>query len=765
MEPSIAPLAKRLAEENNVPWQHIAGSGADGRIVERDVLEYLSRVMAGDEAIDPTPEPLPQGMEAWPEEDVKAYYEKRGMERPSELSGSDDSDDMLEFGHEDFGMDFDNDPLEVSSSVVPDGRQNAQDTQDDIFIFDEEEAINLDEDFAAEFSSEASEADAVADASDVQSAADSFIEPSGWDNLKADNPVEDLFAAEGEDDLFEDDVGDIFVDDNASSSDFIAADSSEVQAQTEESEDSFISEDFEVDIDDLDTELIIDNASDAALLEAEGSGDVFSEENYQPDPILDELIPNVAGAPETQDMQDMDWEASEADTASFELVSEAVDLVEPDQMIESETLEPEPFVYEYNASDGLDEMVSDAAMSDIAQYDDSGTEAVDYEVVMSSDYGRDDVQPDGLVDVGIDEAPSLADVQQAEQQVDENMAAELSLDSHGEDQLLADAAKLDEPVDQLEETIDDTPDAMMVEEGDQPANMLNEVALEADEVSVEIADVQVFTEQTGEPVADIPADEALVETAAASDDVLLQEEAQIGLESSEPEVNTENSVTSDPEEEAASTDVAVTEGPVDESLSLNETEKTVMPDVPTAPLIVPGSTSATVGAQSHYGLVLRRHLDLTALVQAHESLAQELGQSSAEVMQALLLNAAKKAHRTAALNEKGRIGLARMQEKQIEILIPAKAKTFADLLQGINKVKPTDKPVALLVMDFSQSDIDEIELHISVPVLTLGRVAYDERDASYHSTLTLAGDVSIEAGSKFMAAMVDLLNAPVRLVV
>ncbi len=68
-EPGITPLAKRLAEENNVDWRSLPASGSDGRIVERDVLSYLARVMAGDEALDPTPEPVPEGMEAWPDSD------------------------------------------------------------------------------------------------------------------------------------------------------------------------------------------------------------------------------------------------------------------------------------------------------------------------------------------------------------------------------------------------------------------------------------------------------------------------------------------------------------------------------------------------------------------------------------------------------------------------------------------------------------------------------------------------------------------------
>lgn len=68
-EPDITALARRLAEQNNVDWRALSGSGDDGRIVERDVLDYLARVMAGDEALDPTPEPLPEGMEAWPDQD------------------------------------------------------------------------------------------------------------------------------------------------------------------------------------------------------------------------------------------------------------------------------------------------------------------------------------------------------------------------------------------------------------------------------------------------------------------------------------------------------------------------------------------------------------------------------------------------------------------------------------------------------------------------------------------------------------------------
>ena len=67
-EPPIAPLARRLAEENNVEWRTLQGSGDGGSIGERDVLNYLEQVMIGAKPVAPTPEPLPEGVEAWAEE-------------------------------------------------------------------------------------------------------------------------------------------------------------------------------------------------------------------------------------------------------------------------------------------------------------------------------------------------------------------------------------------------------------------------------------------------------------------------------------------------------------------------------------------------------------------------------------------------------------------------------------------------------------------------------------------------------------------------
>ncbi len=55
-EPKITPLARRLAEENGIDWQSLTGTGPDGTIVERDILAFLAKVMAGEVDLPPEPE-------------------------------------------------------------------------------------------------------------------------------------------------------------------------------------------------------------------------------------------------------------------------------------------------------------------------------------------------------------------------------------------------------------------------------------------------------------------------------------------------------------------------------------------------------------------------------------------------------------------------------------------------------------------------------------------------------------------------------------
>lgn len=55
-EVKITPLARRLAEENAIDWRQIKGTGPDGTVVERDILTFLAKVMAGEVNLPPAPE-------------------------------------------------------------------------------------------------------------------------------------------------------------------------------------------------------------------------------------------------------------------------------------------------------------------------------------------------------------------------------------------------------------------------------------------------------------------------------------------------------------------------------------------------------------------------------------------------------------------------------------------------------------------------------------------------------------------------------------
>ena len=148
MQPDISPLAKRLAEENNVEWQGLYGSGSDGRIVERDVLEYLARVMAGEENLNPTPEPLPAGMEAWPEETSAQATALKSSGPPVQVADDEPAydeyaadeyaaDEML-LTDESFGTPAAATPrVEISRAASAGEPEDA--INDDIFLFDDSE--------------------------------------------------------------------------------------------------------------------------------------------------------------------------------------------------------------------------------------------------------------------------------------------------------------------------------------------------------------------------------------------------------------------------------------------------------------------------------------------------------------------------------------------------------------------------------------------------------------------------------------------------
>lgn len=165
-----------------------------------------------------------------------------------------------------------------------------------------------------------------------------------------------------------------------------------------------------------------------------------------------------------------------------------------------------------------------------------------------------------------------------------------------------------------------------------------------------------------------------------------------------------------------------------------------------------------------YGVLLRRHLDVKPLLSAQTALAHELGN---EVPLGLLLaRAVAKALVQVPLGDEGGLGLARFAGGGIRLL-PCDDAGSAPLreLLARGEAQGAAEQYALAVADLSDSGVDEAVLNLGMPVLSLGRILYDSEEGSNHSTLALSGDVSVERGTRFLAAVAELLASPVRLVV
>ncbi|HEU4741801.1 MAG TPA: E3 binding domain-containing protein [Meiothermus sp.] len=79
-EPKITPLARRLAEENGIDWRTLKGSGPEGTVVERDILSFLAKVMAGEIDLPPAPEEKSAPAEAIPDiSQAQAMLAKEGV--------------------------------------------------------------------------------------------------------------------------------------------------------------------------------------------------------------------------------------------------------------------------------------------------------------------------------------------------------------------------------------------------------------------------------------------------------------------------------------------------------------------------------------------------------------------------------------------------------------------------------------------------------------------------------------------------------------
>jgi hypothetical protein len=581
VEPDISPLAKRLAEENNVNWRGLLGSGAGGKIVERDVLEYLAKVMAGEEDINPTAEPLPEGLDAWPEDDVRSFY---GGAVPAEAPSASEED--LHVDTPDLGsLELDTPAAtHTSTTHAVQSSQESPDLGEDIFLIDEvEEAVTP-------VMTQSVMTPSAEQSFELEAEVVTFDEISSFDEVETE-----VLAAIGED----------------PSSDLFAADD---------------------DVENL-AALFVDDAEDEGVIVAEV-----------------EQVSTADNAPE------LTYAASE-EVTSFEAPAD------PDFDIPAYAAEAVPEETEILQEDEPEDEVVEAFAEEPAMPNVDAFESVSFE---------------------------------------------------------ADAVAQSIPEDTF--TTSEEPVAEMVEQV-EPFDM----PVESD----------VFAD------SDFSSAEVMPRETSVTDESTLRHEPEATFEPSfEPVV---------------APAVAAT---ISDAGALGMTAMHSEPVQVETPVNLPLVS---------YGVLLRRHVDLSTLMQAQHAVAEEIGQEEPVAITSFLLRAAAKAQHRVSLVSGRSIGLAVIRNQGISVVAVNEASSapFRQVLSHTQQAlssQATDK-VDLVVADMSGFDIDEAVLNVGAPVLTLGRTMYDSSKGTHHSTLSLSGNISVESGTKFLSAVAELLNSPVRLVV
>jgi hypothetical protein len=642
----ISPLAKRLAEENNVDWRTLRGSGESGKIVERDVLEYLARVMAGEEDLNPTPEPLPDGMAAWGDEgrDPASGTARWGGDAASEPSGSDwggGNDDML-----------DTDSVEQDSSDASGGTDDWSN----------------------------------AGWGGPQSGA-SYEPPAGGTGAEAPGDSSEPDIDEG-----------IFVFDDETDSDAAGAGASEG------GEGSWAARDASgTGVDSLDDGFSWTDDESGQTEDSGPSGDRYGDGSGSASAPSDGFdSPGTGGEEQVED-----------DFFSLREEESTPPTSTPESFSWSQEPEAEPADSPWQATPeqpGDDRRTTGPSREEPAESADPGFGA----------------EPE-------DEAPWGGGIP------GEDSTAQAT--GHG-----------------FEEAAEDAP-VESARANEAPAETW------ADEARVE----PMYGEQqeSEQPEDDTPWGGVPAKLATADE--------AIGASYQEPPA------TSHPHLGAAEV--------LPEGVSIEEEEIRVPADVggagkraaePRPPVAPPSTqpaaaprTPAVSGAQAGHtmaglGIVLRRDVDLGALVQAQQAVASELGTKGSMSAASFLVRAAARAGKPWPLTSPAAlVGLASLDDEGIGVSAMARAAEmpFRELMAECRSAREAGdaQEVALVVADLSELGIDEAVLNLGKPVLTLGRILPRE-SGGFHGSLTLSGPIAPDAGSRFLARVVELLAAPVRLV-
>ena len=723
MEPNIAPLAKRLAEENNVNWRGLSGSGSDGRIIERDVLEYLAKVMAGEESVNPTAEPVPEGMDAWPEEDVKGFFESQAGE--SQVSDSDtswpsftetDTLDQLEKeqqelkktkNHEAFDAEAEAEDL-LKKSGVFDLEDDTLETKDESSIFEKDIFIT--------------ESDVEFDESIL-----SATEPSEdvFDELKVDDLSEDVFLLDENTEVLELDQ---ILDDSPET------EADEISNLFSDATDEVKSEDMLIDKQ-LET-------GDASSLEA--SGGLFSSEQDE----IDDDLASLFVDPDEDELMELSAEgesiaqtdAITEEAGNTEVFADAEEIVELEEI--SETFDDDLQLREqqavgleesdddvYNVLSGDEELQLEAEAEEMLELE-SLEESLDIE----QDGGQLEAQGDSDLELTVDDLEEIVDedisaVQESDE-IAESLDDGLSFATAAGAVGVAASAGLGREADaEVEEVVE----AVESEASDQVIEDFSEDLEEELEIEVSETYEQVAEELIEENIE--------VETSENIDSQIVEEVVEETIEAEAEEPHTE------------------------ETLAAEQAEMSEVEEIRSS-LVAKSSQVIASQPSMSYGVLLRRHLDLEKLVDAQKVISVELG--SEVEFAAFLLKAAAKAARHTGLVDAGKLGKVNFAGKGISIdAINNAADSFGAFVAAMGNGKSYEigsEQIELVVADMSALEVDEVVLNVVAPVLSLGRINHSA-DGSAKSTLSISGDISVEAAAKFMAVVAELLSSPIRLLV
>jgi hypothetical protein len=676
----ISPLAKRLAEENNVDWRRLNGSGPDGRVVERDVLEFLAKVMVGEESLDPTPEPLPAGMEAWPEEDVAGFgLGSNSAGRQDDLSMDDLQAELVQASKQ---------PAEAAVATEVRREESRVSVETPAAFGSDDDLLEVDFDMEPVSLEEPGYAmrglpDVAATVVDAPALGDEFDVPFGHQS---------------------------FVDDFGQADENVYAAMPEVNEHHSQTMQGF------------DTPAV-----DPFLV----------QEQLEHDSLEDDLFLFDGDAGFADEPEQPSFGVPSLDYAAQYPVD---DVVEEEPAIFAVDLQSGAESRDTFRSDATPELDGSASTFEAFVASRAATEALETQPAVTVLESEDDFAVEDVVAEELVTEELVTDELVADEVVVDDVFAFQGAGSFGEDMAFAH--------DEFFAPTGDDGDQFMPVDVPLVGGMQDDVVPATGyAMQHEVADYAA--DAAGGVISDVVADDL---------GYMQQAEAFVA--------------------EAASVAVMSDEQVPDENLP-------VVPDV--APVSEPAAPSAHVGfvaeEEAHapgvlpvtvpfvsYGLLLRRHLDLTALTEAQHAVGHELNGDGPVTPAVFLIRAAAKALKSVPLSEAPTVGLAVISDAGFGVHQVANAAemAFGSLLEAVREVvsaAPAQDRATLVVADLSAFDVDEAVLNVGVPVLTLGRIMYDSATGTYRSTLSLSGDVSPAQGATLLGRVAELLDSPVRLAI